>query len=43
MAAFAWSFVMTSLILLVLQHTMGLRLSEPDEERGVDLSQHGEA
>ncbi len=43
LAAFAWSFVMTSLILLALKYTMGLRLSEPDEERGVDLSQHGEA
>ena len=43
LASFAWSFVMTSIILLVLKHTMGLRLSEPDEERGVDLSQHGEA
>ena len=43
LAAFAWSFVMTSLILLVLKYTMGLRLSEPDEQRGVDLSQHGEA
>ncbi|MSQ41035.1 MAG: ammonium transporter [Dehalococcoidia bacterium] len=37
-----WSFVVTALILLVLKYTMGLRVSEKEEEEGLDVSQHSE-
>ena len=38
----AWAFIMTSVILLVLKVTIGLRVSEEEERQGLDLSQHGE-
>jgi len=38
----AYSFVMTSIILKVLDLTMGLRVSEEEENIGLDVSQHGE-
>ncbi len=38
-----WAFIMTTVILLVLKATVGLRVSEEDEERGLDQSEHGEA
>ncbi len=41
-AAFAWSFVVSSIILLALKYTIGLRVSDDEEEIGVDLTQHGE-
>ncbi len=41
-AAFAWSFIVSAIILLVLKWTIGLRVSEAEEEIGVDLTQHGE-
>ena len=41
-AAFAWSFVVSAVILLVLKYTIGLRVSDDEEEVGVDLTQHGE-
>lgn len=41
-ASWGWSFVMTALILLVIKYTIGLRVEGPDEEAGLDLSQHGE-
>ena len=41
-AAFAWSFVVSAIILLALKYTIGLRVSEEEEEIGVDLTQHGE-
>jgi Amt family ammonium transporter len=37
-----FSFIMTWLILKVLQKTMGLRVEAQEEEEGLDLSQHGE-
>jgi len=37
-----WSGVGTAVILAVLKPLMGLRVSEDDEEQGLDLSQHGE-
>ena len=39
-----WAFVLTAVILLVLKYIpgLGLRVSEEDEERGLDVSQHGE-
>ena len=41
-AAFAWSFVVSSIILLALKFTIGLRVNDTEEEVGVDLTQHGE-
>ena len=41
-AAFAWSFVVSSVILLALKYTVGLRISATEEEIGIDLTQHGE-
>ena len=39
----AYSFVVSALIALAIKHTMGLRVSEHDEDLGLDLSQHGES
>ena len=41
-AAAGWSFVVTSIILLALKYTIGLRVPAGEEEAGLDLSQHGE-
>jgi len=43
LVAWVYSFVVTFIILKVLDATMGLRVSEEDESMGLDLSQHGEA
>ena len=40
--SWGWTFVMTMVILLVLKYTIGLRVSEEEEQRGLDLSLHGE-
>ncbi|MGQ9647158.1 MAG: hypothetical protein ACUVWO_11560 [Thermodesulfobacteriota bacterium] len=42
---FAWiySFVVTLIILKILDRTMGLRISEQHEIGGLNSSQHGEA
>ena len=40
--AWAWSFVATMAILIVLQRTIGLRVSIEDEKAGLDTSQHGD-
>ena len=37
-----YSFVVTLIILKVLDWTMGLRVEHEDEESGLDLSQHSE-
>ncbi len=42
LSAWVYSFVVTFIILKVLDATMGLRVSEEDESTGLDLSQHGE-
>ena len=42
LAAFAWSFIVSSIILLALNYTIGLRITEMEEEVGIDLTQHGE-
>jgi Amt family ammonium transporter len=34
--------VVTLILLKILDWTMGLRVSEEDEENGLDLSQHSE-
>ena len=41
-ATWGWAFVATSIILLVLKYTIGIRASQEDEEAGLDISQHGE-
>ena len=41
-ASWGWSFVVTALILLALKFTIGLRVSEAEEQAGLDVSQHGE-
>jgi Amt family ammonium transporter len=38
----AYSFILTFVILKVLDMTMGIRVSEDDEELGLDITQHGE-
>ncbi len=42
LAAWIYTFVVTLIILKVLDWTMGLRVSEEHEVNGLDLSQHGE-
>jgi len=37
-----YSLVVSALIALAIKYTMGLRVSEEDENLGLDLSQHGE-
>ena len=41
-ASWIFSFVVTFIILKVLDATMGLRIKEDEEVEGLDLSQHGE-
>ena len=43
LAAMVYSFVITALILKILDWTIGLRVSIEDEVEGLDLSQHGES
>ncbi|MBD47486.1 MAG: ammonia channel protein [Dehalococcoidia bacterium] len=38
----AWSFGITTIILLALKTTIGLRVTSEEEEMGLDLSEHGE-
>ncbi len=42
-AAWIYSFVITLVLLKVLDWTMGLRVSDEEEYEGLDLSQHGES
>jgi Amt family ammonium transporter len=42
-SAWIYSFVVTLIILKVLDWTMGLRVSEEHEINGLDISQHGES
>ncbi len=42
-ASLGYSFVMTSIILKVLDKTMGLRVDSEEESMGLDQSQHGES
>jgi Amt family ammonium transporter len=42
LAVGAYSFVLTFVILKVLDLTMGIRVSEEEEELGLDITQHGE-
>ena len=42
-ASFGWSFVVTGVILLVIDKTIGLAADEQGEGMGLDLTEHGEA
>jgi Amt family ammonium transporter len=42
-ATWIYAAVMTWIILRILNATMGLRVSDEDEQMGLDLSQHNEA
>jgi Amt family ammonium transporter len=42
-ASWIYSFVVTFIILKVLDMTMGLRVTKDEEEMGLDLTQHGES
>ena len=42
-ATAVYAFVGTFILLKVLDATMGLRVTDEDEEAGLDLTQHGEA
>jgi Amt family ammonium transporter len=42
-AAWAYSFIVTFIILKVLDAVMGLRVTEEEEVQGLDLAQHGES
>jgi len=42
LATGAWSAIVTSIIFIVLKHTIGLRASPDQEEQGMDKTQHGE-
>ena len=41
-ATILWCGIISYLILLVLDHTLGLRVSSDDETEGLDLAQHNE-
>ena len=41
-ATWGWSFVVTAAILLAIKYTIGLRVSDEDEETGLDVSEHAE-
>ncbi|MFB3884177.1 MAG: ammonium transporter [Thermodesulfobacteriota bacterium] len=42
-SAWVYSFVVTLILLKIIDKTMGLRVSEEHEVNGLDLSEHGEA
>jgi Amt family ammonium transporter len=42
-ATWAYAFIVTFIILKVLDATMGLRVTEDEEVQGLDISQHGES
>ena len=38
----AWSAVATVIIMLLVKYTIGIRVTEEEEDRGLDLTEHGE-
>jgi Amt family ammonium transporter len=42
-ATLVWSFVMSMIILKVLDMTIGLRVTTDEEREGLDIALHGEA
>ncbi len=41
-ATWVWTFVLTAAILFALKYTIGIRVSEEDEEAGLDIAEHAE-
>jgi len=41
-ATMGWAFVMTTVILFAIKYTIGLRVSESEEQEGLDISEHAE-
>jgi Amt family ammonium transporter len=39
----AWAVVTSLIVLTILKKTIGLRVSEEDEKRGLDITEHGES
>jgi len=39
----AWSAVATVIIMLIVKATVGIRVSQEDEDKGLDLTEHGES
>jgi Amt family ammonium transporter len=42
LAVAVYSFVVSGLIAMAIKKTIGLKVSEENEELGLDISQHGE-
>lgn len=42
-ATLVWSFVMSMIILKLIDVTLGLRVTADEEREGLDISQHGES
>jgi Amt family ammonium transporter len=42
-ATLVWSFVMSMIILKLIDLTIGLRVTADEERQGLDISQHGES
>jgi len=42
LATWVYAFAVTFILLKILDWTMGLRVSDEEEENGLDLSQHSE-
>lgn len=40
-AAFAWGFGVSLVLFLAIKHTVGLRVTEEEEVKGLDISEHG--
>ena len=38
-----WSAVATVVIMFIVKATIGIRVSQEDEDKGLDLSEHGES
>jgi Amt family ammonium transporter len=41
-AVLAYSFIVTTILALILKYTIGLRLGEEDEVNGIDEAEHAE-
>ena len=40
-SAFVWSFGVSMIMFLAIKHTIGMRVSEEEENLGLDISEHG--
>ena len=41
-AAATYSFIITYILVIIIDKTIGFRVNEEDEEMGLDTTQHGE-